>query len=1644
MFDSSSSASDINVELDGVGDIFENDLNFVENADNNNNNSNVNIKESSNVNSEYNNKNNKSKHHATKLKLGLSIASVNARGLVANPDHRTILSSWMRAHNTDVMCVQEYYVPHEHNKVEFDMSNFNGYNLVQNEHNSKTLIIYKKNLWHESLDDIGCDIDGIDSSWLAIFDQKIIIIIGSIYHSPDRKYDFNYDILSRNKELIIQRYKNDNRKILFQINGDFNSKHDIWGSSITDDRGINALDWTGKEHLHVINDGSPTYINSTSMKEDALDLSLISLEHRNTVARWKVHKDLRQRHNFSDHYVLEILLKVNPIMNDTPDRITWNFDENKIDEFNENLKIKMKKWRFFYDRLKYQKRSVNKLTSLFQLLFVQAGMDVFGLKKYNSQAFKWISKKVLNLIEQKKKVCHQLSHLIAQLKRKMKTAIIVVANIPRKLRIYWKKLKNKVHKFDKRIFRAKQDSILKSTAKIEKAINNKGAKCDKTFWKIANRITNTVSDSIPPQRDEKTDKILATTTLEIARHLHTHFIKPLQDNKDKYKPRHIRFHEKVDNYMETYKYNNNQNNSIVNRRYSKQEVLKVINDLNKDSAMSFDFIHFKLLKWSKYVILENLTLLFNLCFFDHQVYPTLWKHGEYIPIPKPGRPAKYSKNVRPICIIPGLARVISKINCNRVLTDCIDRKLLDPRNCAFQKNKSTEDIYLALTEKILQSFQNGHFTELQFLDLGSAYDSVKKNSLLYKLIHEYGFDGNIIAWMDQQCTARNTRVKLNGVVTEWRPGRDNLPQGMPDSIGFFILLYNNVKINKTKNARKNKSKYNIKSIKLNVLKQKNEKNICINSKKLNTGDNNKKKQKYLNYETKTFNFDIDFSTFADDSSLETQALPVKVPLTNQLKRNQRLASSLAVEDLFDYTRYWRLIIRMSKCSTAMFTRRRIRAYVFKLDGEYMECSHAVDNAPQCCKHNEKIQYMDGALQLDDNYESEILVENNGDSDLDNLDENGEKIVMENKNRGDVNIDVNSGKQQKYGINQLPLSTRILGVLIDPKLFFNEHLKMVMKTVNYKLHKLRQIAYCKYYNFTPHTINKLYQSVIRSKMEYALCTVANERKVKILQRIQNRANKLALQIKKDVPTMYVNEMVNCKSIQYRLDVARIKLWHKYKRSPNTSMKHGTFNKWKSYILNNGGNINECKKLRNRQIGRDEAFKIDDIKHNFVKKSPLSQAYKLMDKITPIKVKIFSARCPNVLKPPPTYHNIFPMNVNTFMWHNDDDYNNDNKLWTFYTDGSCVPNPGPGGSAYYSDDFDTKAKMCPINHDTTINYCELNGIYMIYKDCIAKLQNSKYLSNVRKNINIFTDSKFVINVLSMDGYPQLNYYYNLIDKMNNLANILNSYNIDINIFKVSSHKGLYGNEMADILANQASTIAYNCKYRLDDTIHYSTYYNPIGVDISKDIIKLNKMYKKERKHNWIERDQLWRSNKLRKNIYTGNMILHKYFVDFDGVNYDIKRRSNAIMNSLKFLKQYECEIINKLRTEHINLNDYKKKRFDDTNGKCKYCNVKETVSHFLLDCPGNAFEDRNNFEVDYIKCRWRLRKELKRISIFFKYEHNFNCKNLLFPHVWQDIPRKSNPNYNKIKEDNERRETAILRAVVRYVQDTLRFRQERYSY
>ena len=660
---------------------------------------------------------------------------------------------------------------------------------------------------------------------------------------------------------------------------------------------------------------------------------------------------------------------------------------------------------------------------------------------------------------------------------------------------------------------------------MEAVINDPNVKVDKVFWKMVDKISNIKDNYIPPIRNDKNDKVIATTTEEIANCLHLHFIK--EPKRNNYEQRHINYHNKINNRMENYNYNKKDNQSTLNRKIQEQEVMKVINDLNKNSAMGFDFMHYKLISWSKNIIIKNLTLLFNLCFYKHQKCPKAWKMGEFIPIRKPGRIPHYCKNIRPITILPGLARILNKIISNRILTDCIKRKLINKNNVAFQKNKCAENIFIDYVEKILRPFQNGHFLELTITDLGWAYDSVWKNGLLNKLIKKYGYDGNLIAWLMEYLSNRMTRVVYNGIKTPWRKSLDNLPQGSTLSTILFVLFLNFVNIGNNHHNKFWKEK-------LNNLKKRKNKN---NNENENENENENQEMKMISdcknekeitelIEMERSNMRIEFANFADDCTLCMAPLDYKCILSDKIKYNYRFNMQNGIEYFFDWTLYNQLIIKGSKCSSISFSNKKdFVAYVYKLNGNELELIHARDHAPQNCKHRYRLQYTDGLKRLEENY-FENLKENNGDYDLVNLTIDGKSKTRNKLNNNNNNLNTikllskkekqkqqqQQNKLEKRTIHELPESVRLLGIHFDPKLYLNEHIEIILEKAERKLYCLHKMAKCKFYNFSCMTIYKLFECVIRPKLEYAICTISSSKKWKLIEQIQRRAYRMVLKSK----------------------------------------------------------------------------------------------------------------------------------------------------------------------------------------------------------------------------------------------------------------------------------------------------------------------------------------------------------------------------------------------------------------------------------------------------------------------------------------------------------------------------------------------------
>ena len=78
----------------------------------------------------------------------------------------------------------------------------------------------------------------------------------------------------------------------------------------------------------------------------------------------------------------------------------------------------------------------------------------------------------------------------------------------------------------------------------------------------------------------------------------------------------------------------------------------------------------------------------------------------------------------------------------------------------------------------------------------------------------------------------------------------------------------------------------------------------------------------------------------------------------------------------------------------------------------------------------------------------------------------------------------------------------------------------------------------------------------------------------------------------------------------------------------------------------------------------------------------------------------------------------------------------------------------------------------------------------------------------NINIHTDSMLDFRLLNKRLISKLDHIYRLLQSIFEGRHKLDCHNININTIKVKSHKGNYGNQMADQLAKSAANLANIC--------------------------------------------------------------------------------------------------------------------------------------------------------------------------------------------------------------------------------------------
>jgi len=145
---------------------------------------------------------------------------------------------------------------------------------------------------------------------------------------------------------------------------------------------------------------------------------------------------------------------------------------------------------------------------------------------------------------------------------------------------------------------------------------------------------------------------------------------------------------------------------------------------------------------------------------------------------------------------------------------------------------------------------------------------------------------------------------------------------------------------------------------------------------------------------------------------------------------------------------------------------------------------------------------------------------------------------------------------------------------------------------------------------------------------------------------------------------------------------------------------------------------------------------------------------------------------------------------------DDFVTDSNLshYVVYTDGSCIPNPGPGGWAYEirNSQDEIIESLSGSDKNTTNNRMELTAV--------IKSLKSDYINN-DSFVTIKSDSQLIINTMNKNWKKKEN-----VDLWEELEEFKKIKNLRCEWEWVKAHAGIEGNENVDQKANQEARMSH----------------------------------------------------------------------------------------------------------------------------------------------------------------------------------------------------------------------------------------------
>jgi hypothetical protein len=195
-------------------------------------------------------------------------------------------------------------------------------------------------------------------------------------------------------------------------------------------------------------------------------------------------------------------------------------------------------------------------------------------------------------------------------------------------------------------------------------------------------------------------------------------------------------------------------------------------EINPMKSPGFDLITGRLLQELPKKALKFITLIFNSIIIVGY-FPALWKISQIVMILKPGKNPNEVASYRPISLLSTLSKLFEKLFLKRLKPFLND--IVPNFQYGFREKHSTIEQVHRLVEKINIAFEKRQYCSAAFLDVRQAFDKVWHDGLLYKI--KKHLPHSFYHVLKSYLSDRAFQIKYEDCITELYRISSGVPQG---------------------------------------------------------------------------------------------------------------------------------------------------------------------------------------------------------------------------------------------------------------------------------------------------------------------------------------------------------------------------------------------------------------------------------------------------------------------------------------------------------------------------------------------------------------------------------------------------------------------------------------------------------------------------------------------------------------------------------------------------------------------------------------------------------------------------------------------------------------------------------------------------